>query len=797
MKPIDILGLKNFRIFDDKEGFFAELSSINLLTGANNAGKSSVTKALQMVRNSLKGNVFPFDLDLSEQEHLLGDFDNLLYDKDNRNINVCLPFTFLGLTKLYISLTFRISDDDKFKAKLRRIDVQDHYDKKILFSFNYREATDEEKVKHEQNYNKQWEEFKKKDKIAEDKRKKLEAKGEAFDVFSMGIDFMFPPINNPLDSYIDWKINQGKLRNYLTQLLDIYTDYLKHNRSFEWLDQRDKYADEIAIPFIPSTFVNSFKGSVNLDTWQNFLDKHMIEDLKTGKYAVGDRDFEVDDIFDAKLSIEHVFYNGCLSILKNELRWLEKENGNKHYSYDVIANCFQTSWQGLSNRISSIHYVSIIREQNSRGYSSISNTPFVNLLKDFAALKGKYGSFMKNYLKKFEIGANINVRHLISYQLMTVSVESDPDLKTGKKISRELVDFGSGIKQLLLILMQITVLSKKNKLDRQIYDYRDGEVIRTEYSPSILVVEEPETNLHPKWQSLLAEMFVEASTKFNIQLIIETHSEHLIHSFQNLVAETKLRSEKIKIFYLREKKHADKKRKQIEEIAFEKDGSIDYKAFDKGFFHVSEELELLRFNMKRQKFLAEFEELKKSKGDSEKVITGLEQKIDEFYSRENIDYFKTKVSSVIDIERLDEWTIKYMTSGQFLLEKLLEDDDFSTVMIQYGRALENEIKQLFLPISSTKKWMLGVMQGSLELAVLSRTDQQKICTAAQQRKLTNEVLPNYFADTENLNIENLNDLRDRRNSVAHAGGGKTRDEAVNYIEAVTIFLKNWILQKRC
>jgi|GEM_PF-865978 len=796
MKPIDILGLKNFRIFDDKEGLFAELSSINLLTGANNAGKSSVTKALQMVRNSLKGNVFPFDLDLSEQEHLLGDFDNLLYDKDNREINVCLPFTFLGLTKLYISLTFRVSEDDKFKAKLRRIEVQDNYDKKILFSFSYREATEEEKVEHGENYNKEWQEYKKKDEKAEERRKKMQAEGEVYDIFTRDIDLMFPPIDNPLHSYIDWQINQGKLRNYLTQLLDIYRDYLTHNRSFEWLDQRDKYADEIAIPFIPSTFVNSFKGSVNVDTWQKFLDEHLIEDLKSGKYAVGEGDFEVDDIFDAKLSIEHVFYNGCISILKNELRWLEKESGNKHYSYDVIANCFQTSWQGLSNRISSIHYVSIIREQNSRGYSSISNTPFINLLKDFAALKGKYGSFMKNYLKRFEIGANVNVRHLLSYQLMTVSVESDPDPKTGKKISRELVDFGSGIKQLLLILMQITVLSKKNKLNRHIYDYRDGEVIRTEYSPSILVVEEPETNLHPKWQSLLAEMFVEASSKFNIQLIIETHSEHLIHSFQNLVAEARLRSEKIKIFYLREKKHVDENRKQIEEIAFEKDGSINYKAFDKGFFHVSEELELLRFNMKRQKFLAEFEELKKSKGNSEKIIAELEQKIDEFYSRENIDHYRTKVSSVIDIERLDEWTIKYMTSGQFLLEKLMEGDDFSTVMIQYGRALENEIKQLFLLVSPTKKWMLGLMQGSLELAVFSRTRQQKTCTPAQLRKLTNEVMPDYFVDIENLNIENLDDLRDRRNSVAHAGGGKTKDEAIDYIEVVNAFLKNWILQKK-
>lgn len=44
MKLIDILGLKNFRVFNDKEGFLEELSSINTLTGANSSGKSSIVK---------------------------------------------------------------------------------------------------------------------------------------------------------------------------------------------------------------------------------------------------------------------------------------------------------------------------------------------------------------------------------------------------------------------------------------------------------------------------------------------------------------------------------------------------------------------------------------------------------------------------------------------------------------------------------------------------------------------------------------------------------------------------------
>ena len=52
-----------------------------------------------------------------------------------------------------------------------------------------------------------------------------------------------------------------------------------------------------------------------------------------------------------------------------------------------------------------------------------------------------------------------------------------------------------------------------------------------------IIVEEPEIHLHPKYQSLLADMFLEAYEKYNIHFIIETHSEYLIRKAQVLVAE--------------------------------------------------------------------------------------------------------------------------------------------------------------------------------------------------------------------------------------------------------------------
>jgi predicted ATPase len=51
-------------------------------------------------------------------------------------------------------------------------------------------------------------------------------------------------------------------------------------------------------------------------------------------------------------------------------------------------------------------------------------------------------------------------------------------------------------------------------------------------SNKIIFIEEPEQNLHPNFQSKLAELFYEVSTKYEISIFIETHSEYIIRKCQ-------------------------------------------------------------------------------------------------------------------------------------------------------------------------------------------------------------------------------------------------------------------------
>jgi predicted ATPase len=56
---------------------------------------------------------------------------------------------------------------------------------------------------------------------------------------------------------------------------------------------------------------------------------------------------------------------------------------------------------------------------------------------------------------------------------------------------------------------------------------------------SILLFEEPEMHLHPSAQSALADVLMEAATQRSLQIIVESHSEHLLRRIQRRIAEEK------------------------------------------------------------------------------------------------------------------------------------------------------------------------------------------------------------------------------------------------------------------
>ncbi|HET9506173.1 MAG TPA: ATP-binding protein [Hymenobacter sp.] len=56
------------------------------------------------------------------------------------------------------------------------------------------------------------------------------------------------------------------------------------------------------------------------------------------------------------------------------------------------------------------------------------------------------------------------------------------------------------------------------------------------YNPKLLILDEPDSHLHPSNQKILAEKLNDITARLNFQIIISTHSRHLLDSFRDYAA---------------------------------------------------------------------------------------------------------------------------------------------------------------------------------------------------------------------------------------------------------------------
>jgi energy-coupling factor transporter ATP-binding protein EcfA2 len=66
---------------------------------------------------------------------------------------------------------------------------------------------------------------------------------------------------------------------------------------------------------------------------------------------------------------------------------------------------------------------------------------------------------------------------------------------------------------------------------------------------SIVILEQPEIHLHPAVQMGLADTLIDAIQRNNIQIILESHSEHLLTRLQRRIAEGKLSHSEVKLYF--------------------------------------------------------------------------------------------------------------------------------------------------------------------------------------------------------------------------------------------------------
>ena len=110
--------------------------------------------------------------------------------------------------------------------------------------------------------------------------------------------------------------------------------------------------------------------------------------------------------------------------------------------------------------------------------------------------------------------------------------------------------------------------------------------------PTIIVIEEPEQNLHPKVQSFLADLFLEVNKEYNCNFIIETHSEYIIRKTQVLVAQENYEDDDalkennpFMVYYF----DGDNEKKPYYQMEYRTDGKFSNE-FGPGFFDIASNL---------------------------------------------------------------------------------------------------------------------------------------------------------------------------------------------------------------
>lgn len=267
---------------------------------------------------------------------------------------------------------------------------------------------------------------------------------------------------------------------------------------------------------------------------------------------------KVDKTYDYKVRERDVIHNSFLE----ELRDIASHINNVDYLFRDLIKQFGDNLGDLKNNLivfSQQHKFTrylLFNDTGIKGEALYKLMEFIRIKKSF-----KEGSleFLKKWLKKFNLG------EMLDYEPIKIEDReigySFSIKKNGESIP--LHTNGLGGSKVIALIIQIIVANKN----------------------ATILLEEPESNLHPAYQSKLAEMVAEASKEFGIRFIVETHSEYFIRKIQYLVASSTrdLSPEDVAISYLYHPNHIPKGKKQVEKLEIRPDGILK-QDFGEGFF---------------------------------------------------------------------------------------------------------------------------------------------------------------------------------------------------------------------
>ena len=241
---------------------------------------------------------------------------------------------------------------------------------------------------------------------------------------------------------------------------------------------------------------------------------------------------KIDDLISITLENQTPLYISLIkSLLKSEFlnlkldSYIEIENTSKNDSFKFIIDfknhdfdddeSFKSQGTLMLEDVFYIDSIAILSIFDHLRYTETMTADHVDFLTKNLVIKPKdiYSTIFDDKINENIISIENEIKEIINGQIIFRDSKFYYESENG--VSYDMINTASGIKQIGII--QVLLANRVLKEN------------------CVLIIDEPEVNLHPEWQFKLANILTLISKKLNVSLYINTHSPLFIESLNTFV----------------------------------------------------------------------------------------------------------------------------------------------------------------------------------------------------------------------------------------------------------------------
>lgn len=530
MAHLSGFGLENFRVFKDYTWF--DFAPITILVGPNSSGKSSLIKALLLLKDNYERNTL-----LTRAANSILKFDGGLHSLSSGK-----------------NILNNASDENQFKFVFNF--VADDFSVGLKYEFIFKTDND---ITYKHSY----------------VSLRTETNELLFRLTNQDVYLNIPRL---IECLIPNEYLLAKLANLKEPEVEDVLDVLDHHAYDSSKDELESRLQRLKLVrdfFINKSWkFNTASFSKYYDENKPFMEEEWVDRDEDGNDIWGERELTYEEFLSKEVLQNYV--QSCRIIFKESgSDWLTEENSKQatqafHGLLEMLHLEKDKKIVDTANKfsqLSSMIYLPSIKGQSKRSYQSNEDHVINTLIKNF---RESPITTLDEYFYKWQ--------KLFGIEKIAIRRDDRLDANYITLGDRSLTDLGYGLSQLTALLIMVGLRDKQKG--------------------NIFLLEEPEANMHPKYQSQLADVFAEA--KNQNQFIIETHSEYIIRKFQYLVAKGEMKPEDVVIYYFNDPNNVPKGEKQVKKINILEDGSLS-DDFGPGFFDEAATWELELLKLKKSK----------------------------------------------------------------------------------------------------------------------------------------------------------------------------------------------------